>query len=596
MGAYVVSASITSANLRRSIRGFDYRKAFSSRQCLPHALMPVWLREAVRQPTGGPVTLTDVKLQLIQQPYADSSNLSEFLADILRHPTTTELTIVVAWAKRSGLGSLTPALTALRSRGGRTCIVLGIDQGGASSQGLRLAMELFGNAYVFHEPTGGTFHPKLYWAKQGPSARLFLGSNNLTEGGLRSNYELAVSCSLDMSQPNDVALAHEVDAYLGRLVNDADVCVRLDERSLDTIVSDPRFLIANEDQPLFPNSRPTVTAQPGGTRSGTALFGRSRERKKARVHTRVKAPAQAVRWHPVPPGRHVSMVATATARTAPVPEAVRSVLQRLAEAKPLELLTFRARADDRSDRHTDVLAVLRNERQRAEFDSILEPYAFMGAVQIDGNALQVLAFTEAELTRQVIAGETVLRDALQDGVRVYPGDGVIAYLPVADRWTPERAAARWMAVAERQATTIRTKREQLPASHPLARYYVGELSPPGIVRTARESIVCSAFALGYIRGGEPEGLTSLEGVLQLAAVTTDADDLRLGASLGEDEEAELATVVSEAERWAEEARRALAMANVAPRPMGFRAIEAYLSRVRLLLPNDDATRAEDGAQ
>ena len=42
---------------------------------------------------------------------------------------------------------------------------------------------------VFHNPLPHTFHPKLYLFKSDDHAEMVMGSGNLTEGGLYTNYE-----------------------------------------------------------------------------------------------------------------------------------------------------------------------------------------------------------------------------------------------------------------------------------------------------------------------------------------------------------------------------------------------------------------------
>jgi len=125
-----------------------------------------------------------VRLALSLQRYADSPNLREFLVEAFADSTTEEVTIVVVWAKRSGLAPLESALAAFRSRGGRARILLGIDQGGATRQGLDRAYSMFDAAYVYDDPIARTFQPKLYWVKQRGSARLLVGKAFPTMRGI----------------------------------------------------------------------------------------------------------------------------------------------------------------------------------------------------------------------------------------------------------------------------------------------------------------------------------------------------------------------------------------------------------------------------
>lgn len=78
--------------------------------------------------------------------------------------------IAVAWMKRSGLSRLQQHLTSFRQQGGSAVAIIGIDEGGATRQGLELALEMFDSVYVFHDPASRTFHPKVYVASSSSSA------------------------------------------------------------------------------------------------------------------------------------------------------------------------------------------------------------------------------------------------------------------------------------------------------------------------------------------------------------------------------------------------------------------------------------------
>ena len=92
--------------------------------------------------------------------------------DCLADPTITHLSIVSAWAKRSGLARVADRLAAFRARGGAIQMIVGVSEGGATREGLQLAMDLSDSAFVFHDPRR-TFHPKVYMAS-GPLHRELL--------------------------------------------------------------------------------------------------------------------------------------------------------------------------------------------------------------------------------------------------------------------------------------------------------------------------------------------------------------------------------------------------------------------------------------
>lgn len=186
-------------------------------------------------------------VQFIAQPFADGQDLRDFLHGIAHETELTALRASVAWAKRSGLLRMEPAITAIRQRGSAQLIV-GISEGGATKQGLRLAMNLADEVFVFHDPAGRTFHPKVYFAAGANRAALLVGSQNLTAGGLYFNYEAAITCRLDLSMEEDRRLAVTVNAFLDRLIADESVCKKLNSALLDSLIADPVYQIGDEDR------------------------------------------------------------------------------------------------------------------------------------------------------------------------------------------------------------------------------------------------------------------------------------------------------------------------------------------------------------
>ena len=72
------------------------------------------------------------------------------------------------------------------------CVVVGIDLGGTSKEVLEELSRWGCRVYVFHNAIPrSTFHPKIYLFESNDSSTVFIGSNNLTDGGLYSNYEAA---------------------------------------------------------------------------------------------------------------------------------------------------------------------------------------------------------------------------------------------------------------------------------------------------------------------------------------------------------------------------------------------------------------------
>ena len=98
--------------------------------------------------------------------------------------------IVVAWARRSGVGLLYSALgESLRN----VSVVVGMANRGTSAEALEHLRSMSRNVFVYHKHHLQTFHPKVYLFDDGHSppsqAILIVGSSNLTGGGLFQNIE-----------------------------------------------------------------------------------------------------------------------------------------------------------------------------------------------------------------------------------------------------------------------------------------------------------------------------------------------------------------------------------------------------------------------
>lgn len=183
-------------------------------------------------------------LRFVAQPFAGDHNLFDFI----QHATGdsfSDLRIAVAWAKRSGLGRVSRLLKDFRSRGGRVQMLVGVSEGGATVEGLELVLELADDPWIFHDPQR-TFHPKLYLATGETMATLFVGSNNLTAGGVGWNYEAAIWVDCVYS-PGAPGLIHDAQAWLNGLLDEEDVCKPLDAQLVSDLQASADISIGSED-------------------------------------------------------------------------------------------------------------------------------------------------------------------------------------------------------------------------------------------------------------------------------------------------------------------------------------------------------------
>jgi hypothetical protein len=227
-----------------------------------------------------------MRIELLTQPDVSSRTLHEFVSQCLGDPSISRFVAVSAWVKHRALSRIVPMLRAFRARPGRAEIIVGINEGGATEQGLRLAAAEFDRASVFFTTDDRTFHPKLYFASGVGTARLLIGSNNLTPGGLFFNYETALAIELApgiAGADEDQALAQAVESYIDRLYNDTAVCIPL-LPNLEAIIRDPTYRVHDEAAPR--SRQGLIPLDPDADREDVqrpALFGRSSSPTKPRV-------------------------------------------------------------------------------------------------------------------------------------------------------------------------------------------------------------------------------------------------------------------------------------------------------------------------
>ncbi|MDO5292772.1 MAG: phospholipase D family protein [bacterium] len=130
-------------------------------------------------------------MSILNQPF--QGQLGDILIEKL-DSNFKSITIFSAFAKNSGVLRLKSALEKFKENGGKITAFIGIDLDGTSYEALLNLFSLCDNLYVIHsENPSTTYHSKIYLLENDTSAWCAIGSNNLTGGGLWTNFE---SCSL----------------------------------------------------------------------------------------------------------------------------------------------------------------------------------------------------------------------------------------------------------------------------------------------------------------------------------------------------------------------------------------------------------------
>jgi hypothetical protein len=207
-------------------------------------------------------------IEFLGQPFPGGEQIGGVVGSALEDDAHTGAWFVTAWGKQSGLSRMAPSLERLRARGGKVEAVLGVDEGGATVEGLKLALALLDSAWIFHDPGPRTFHPKMYVVEGEEKATAVVGSGNLTKGGLFTNYEAAVVARLDLARADDASFLADARRYFERLV-DSEVCVKLTDALIDDLRADPRVLLLSERQANRARARRRGSAPGGGSVFGT---------------------------------------------------------------------------------------------------------------------------------------------------------------------------------------------------------------------------------------------------------------------------------------------------------------------------------------
>ncbi|MDQ3388027.1 MAG: phospholipase D family protein [Gemmatimonadota bacterium] len=212
---------------------------------------------------------------------------TERLGDILRaefQATWTAARFATAYAKMSGINHVYDILATFASTDGRTLrATIGIDQHGTSYEALAALLTLFAphghELFVCHNPrikgsiASPTFHPKLWLFDDGAQAKLLVGSGNLTQGGLYTNYEVGTVQDLDLHAPLDRHVFDGAIRMLDRWTNLSFRDVkRLDQQLLDDLFN--ANLVLSEDE-IRRASRTSARARvlSGGRTETTSIGG-----------------------------------------------------------------------------------------------------------------------------------------------------------------------------------------------------------------------------------------------------------------------------------------------------------------------------------
>lgn len=161
-------------------------------------------------------------LSPLDQPLGNR-RLLEDLKKCLSDKDLSEFGFSVAFAKVGPLYRLQEFLQGWRAAGKTARGIFGIDHNGTSHQALQFALENLDSVY-YTQYSGHSFHPKVYWFKGKDKAVAFIGSNNLTMGGMELNFEAAIE--LQFTLPDEQAQFEQIQAMFTSLLPENCVASR----------------------------------------------------------------------------------------------------------------------------------------------------------------------------------------------------------------------------------------------------------------------------------------------------------------------------------------------------------------------------------
>lgn len=149
----------------------------------------------------------------------------------------SELIIVSAFAKNTGILAIKDKLLEFRNNGGKICAYIGIDLNGTSYEALMSLLNLVDHLYICRDSRlGVTFHPKVYVLKNEDAAWVAIGSNNLTHSGLYKNIECASIMDLNLSKDEDKTVLQNVLNTLQEYCKHEDFCIDANVDFIDKLL------------------------------------------------------------------------------------------------------------------------------------------------------------------------------------------------------------------------------------------------------------------------------------------------------------------------------------------------------------------------
>lgn len=160
-------------------------------------------------------------LPIINQPF--NGQLGEILIEKLTEPYN-QLIMFSAFAKNSGVLRIKRSIEEFKANGGTVIAFVGVDMKGTSYEAILNLFNVCDDVYVVHSENDSTFHSKMYILKNDTCAWIAVGSNNLTGGGLWTNFE-SISCEeYDLTTNQGIELYSSIADLIALYTDDNYSC------------------------------------------------------------------------------------------------------------------------------------------------------------------------------------------------------------------------------------------------------------------------------------------------------------------------------------------------------------------------------------
>lgn len=131
-------------------------------------------------------------MNIITLSQPESQLGSEFIALLSADRPYSRIVFVSAFTALRTILRLREGMLSMLDAGATVRFTIGVDLRGTSREVLDELLRWDCEVFVYHNPIRRvTFHPKIYLFERTSDATLFLGSNNLTDGGFYTNIEVA---------------------------------------------------------------------------------------------------------------------------------------------------------------------------------------------------------------------------------------------------------------------------------------------------------------------------------------------------------------------------------------------------------------------